>query len=631
MSSNTPSKSDTYEDHESFKGNNNNTETRHIHFAEDPKLFTGAENTESNENQDAATTVVISYTTTVNITPSNASVIVAGTPNTRMIVGSAPNSTMIYGSAPNPTMLANPPTGLRPYDRLNSRSFRSVSTSTPHKSKMRKNSKCYNYVVNPLLENHIHPPFLLGIDRSALFTASLCSEIINNTAPVIKGSCPNNSKSWFTKKQWLALISMVLLYFSAYATMSILAPFFPEESKKKDLSSILDGVIFSVYAFIIVFASPLVGKMIPVTDPCAIYLFGIALVGTSNIAFGMITFIEHKYTFIIVSITLRIIGAVGASCYLTVVYAIVPEVFPDDINTVNGMLETAVGVGMCMGPALGVWLYSLGGFPLPFIVVGGFMLLCIPICWMTFPDDIKSSAEETQEVRGVAAIIFKPGVMLSVCILACTSFCQALLFPTLQPHMSKLGVSIEHVGLIFLLLSAMYSLASPLVGLATDRYKCPEAFMFAGLPIMAIALFFLGHSPILPFISTTELIRQDLIAIILMGLSLAMCVVPTFAAMLQYSCDNGEPVDLATSAMCGGLWSSFYALGEMVGPLYAGFMCEYLSFATVTTMTCLLPLTLMLLLGIFMLLNCNKQCCRPCYAPISYEQFNNGENIIVVT
>ncbi|CAL4156629.1 unnamed protein product [Meganyctiphanes norvegica] len=419
---------------------------------------------------------------------------------------------------------------------------------------------------------------------------------------------------------------MILLYFAAYATMSILAPFFPEESKKKDLSSILDGVIFSIYAFIIVFACPVVGKMIPLTDPCAIYLIGIALVGTSNIAFGMITYIEEKRTFIIVSITLRIIGAVGASCYLTVVYAIVPEVFPNDINTVNGMLETAVGVGMCMGPALGVWLYSIGGFPLPFIVVGGFMLLCIPICWMTFPTDIKQSSEETQEVKGVASIIFKPGVMLSLCILACTSFCQALLFPSLQPHMDKLGVSIEHTGLIFLLLSAMYSLASPLVGLATDRYKCPDAFMFAGLPIMAIALFFLGHSPILPFISVTELIHQDLIAIVLLGLSIAMCVVPTFAAMLHYSCE-GKPVDLATSAICGGLWSSFYALGEMVGPLYAGFLCEYFSFATVTTMTCIVPLTLMFLLGLFMLLECNKQCRK---AHI-YDKLNNVENIIVVT
>ena len=74
----------------------------------------------------------------------------------------------------------------------------------------------------------------------------------------------------------------------------------------------------------------------------------------------------------------------GVVCYLTVVYAIVPEVVPDDINTVNGMLETAVGIGMCMGPALGVWLYSIGGFPLPFIIVGGFMHLCIYICWMTF-------------------------------------------------------------------------------------------------------------------------------------------------------------------------------------------------------------------------------------------------------
>jgi len=40
-----------------------------------------------------------------------------------------------------------------------------------------------------------------------------------------------------------------------------------------------------------------------------------------------------------------------------------------------GFYEISTGLGMIVGPLLGGWLYSIGGFGLPFYVVGGMMLL----------------------------------------------------------------------------------------------------------------------------------------------------------------------------------------------------------------------------------------------------------------
>merc|ERR1739838_560400 len=297
--------------------------------------------------------------------------------------------------------------------------------------------------------------------------------------------------------------------------------------------------------------------------------------GVSNICFGLIQFIYEQSVFLLVSISLRVLEALGASYYLTVIYALVPELFPDDMSTINGMLETAIGVGMCVGPAMGVWLYSTGGFSLPFIVLGSFMLLTIPVCWITFPTDVKPSGDDTP--KGLFSILVKP------------------------------GVSVEHVGLIFLLLSAVYTITSPLVGLATDRYQCPELFMVAGLPIMTVALLFLGNSPILPLITADELVKQDLIAIVLLGLSNAMCIVPTYACMLNHATEAHEVVDLGTSAICGGLWSASYSLGDMLGPLYAGFMGEYTGFAMTTSVLAVVPVILTLVLGIFMCVQCHSR------------------------
>ena len=44
--------------------------------------------------------------------------------------------------------------------------------------------------------------------------------------------------------------------------------------------------------------------------------------------------------------------------------------YPDDVVKIMSWTETTFGLGYSLGPAVGVFIYELGGFKLPFIVVG---------------------------------------------------------------------------------------------------------------------------------------------------------------------------------------------------------------------------------------------------------------------
>ncbi|XP_047492541.1 MFS-type transporter SLC18B1-like [Penaeus chinensis] len=285
------------------------------------------------------------------------------------------------------------------------------------------------------------------------------------------------------------------------------------------------------------------------------------------------------------------------------------------MNTVNGMLETAVGVGMCVGPAVGVWLYSLGGFCLPFYGLGSFILLTVPVNMLTFPKRVEVLPEIRQftdaepapvsRALGLTSILRRPGAVLPLAILSVTAVCLAVLYPTLQPHMYGLGVSVEGVGLVFLLMSAVYAVSSPLVGLATDRYKCPLSFMLAGLLLLALALILIGNSPLLPNVTHDMLYKQDVVAVVVIGLASAMSTVPTFASILYTLGEEGR-VDVTTFSLVGGMWSAAYSLGEMLGPFYAGMMAEYVNFATSTTVTALLPASLAVVQAVYMCM----ECCR---------------------
>lgn len=69
--------------------------------------------------------------------------------------------------------------------------------------------------------------------------------------------------------------------------------------------------------------------------------------------------VEDTLTFTILCFLVRGMEALGASAYSTASYVFVVNAFPDTIGTVLGILETFVGLGMSVGPAIGGLLYSV--------------------------------------------------------------------------------------------------------------------------------------------------------------------------------------------------------------------------------------------------------------------------------
>jgi len=57
----------------------------------------------------------------------------------------------------------------------------------------------------------------------------------------------------FTNHQRLVLASLLLLDLTSYASSSIIAPFFPQLAKRKNISTAKSGLVFSAYSFTVLF------------------------------------------------------------------------------------------------------------------------------------------------------------------------------------------------------------------------------------------------------------------------------------------------------------------------------------------------------------------------------------------
>ena len=66
----------------------------------------------------------------------------------------------------------------------------------------------------------------------------------------------------------------------------------------------------------------------------------------------------------------RALGGIADVAAWGAVLATLLKVFPEKYASILSWTETFFGLGYMLGPALGALLYDLGGFTLPFLVVG---------------------------------------------------------------------------------------------------------------------------------------------------------------------------------------------------------------------------------------------------------------------
>ncbi|RZC41028.1 MFS-type transporter SLC18B1-like [Asbolus verrucosus] len=265
------------------------------------------------------------------------------------------------------------------------------------------------------------------------------------------------------------------------------------------------------------------------------------------------------------SFLIRGLEALGASAYSTASYVIIVNVFPDNAGAVR-----------------------IGGYGLPFYVIGLVIILIAPLNVYLLPSSEKH-AMETKSGSFTKLMKLTP-VVVTCFIIVVIAMTWSFLDPTLEPHLRKFKLSPGNIGLIFLLLSAMYGIFSPAWGWVTDRMNNYWWLMTLGLFCNSASLLLLGPSSILFFLEDSILL--NIIALSTLGISVAMSLMPTYQAILDSALDGGFVDNLGTHSVIAGLWSSVYSLGEVLGPILGGTLLEHYGFSLTSTVFCCLNLTM---------------------------------------
>ncbi|XP_062379053.1 MFS-type transporter SLC18B1 isoform X1 [Sardina pilchardus] len=420
----------------------------------------------------------------------------------------------------------------------------------------------------------------------------------SNDVTLTGGGQPSQRLS---RQQILTMIAMSSINFSSMICYSVLAPFFPNEAKKKGVSQTVIGLIFGWYALCVLVGSLLLGKYIVQIGAKLMIILGIFVSAVCTILFGLLDRAAAGTPFIVLCFVIRSVNAVGFAAAMTASFAILAKVFPNNIATVLGCMEIFTGLGLILGPPIGGWLYQAFGYEIPFIVLGGLLFLMVPFnIWLLPSQDADPSSDSFFRLCTILKIPIICFVVLTL------SSGLGFLDATLSLFaIDKFSMTPGTVGLLMIGLSLPYGAASPIFGLLSDKYPSARKWMMVmGGMTTAVGFCLLGPIPV---IGVSSQLWLTVLMLVVIGFSLCMTAIPTFAEMLICAHENGFEEGLSTLGLVSGLFSAVWSCGMFVGPTLGSYITQKSNFEYASACQGGLAFFAATLLGIYSLYERHKK------------------------
>jgi len=298
-----------------------------------------------------------------------------------------------------------------------------------------------------------------------------------------------------SRRQWATAAVIAFADFCSAVCVSLQAPFYPAEAERKGASASEYGLVFGIFELTVFVTSPVFGRYVTKLVPKSMLTAGLFITGICSIFFGLIDLVEGKDAFIGLSFTIRVVEALGNSAFLTAAFTIVAAEFPNSIATTFACLETFFGLGLIVGPTLGGFLYQVGGYLVPFSVLGFLLISASLMTYFLLPG---CSYPDIPQEGGLLRVLRIPSILLASFSVFCASIAIGFLSATLEPHLRPFNLTPVMMGVMFVIEGGVYAFTAPFWGFVCDRKSQPKWVMLAGAFFIAAGFILIGPAPFIP-------------------------------------------------------------------------------------------------------------------------------------
>lgn len=380
----------------------------------------------------------------------------------------------------------------------------------------------------------------------------------------------------FTIRQWKYLIILCICNATIFAAVALLPPFYPALAQSKGATATQFGFVFGIFRLTMGLISPVYGKYMDKLGVKYMLSSGVFTAAVTCILMGILNMVSGSVLFIGLSFAIQIVAAFGAAALTNVNSALANKEFPKCSASVFACLEIALGMGNMTGPLIGAFLFEVGGYTLPFVVVGGILTLVALAAVILLPaDEYQDTNEEPSTKLTLQEVLRQPSICLYIynLIAGCIGF--GFFLGTLEYHLRTLNLLPLEVGYQFVLNSAVFSLSAWGWGWLCDVKSSSLTVCLAGAVLTLLSFLLIGPAP---FINLQFNLLLIMIANILLGVGNGAQVMATFSGVYQEAVACGFPKNLATYGLIGGIWNSCFSIGCFIGFSVGGILLDVIGF-----------------------------------------------------
>ena len=408
-------------------------------------------------------------------------------------------------------------------------------------------------------------------------------------------------------KKWLLLLVCIFSQLVTAMQYALHAPFYPSEAVSKSMTPSQIGVVFAIYSLIQCAGNILIGQYQCELGIKCLAVLSTFFAGVSCLFFGILAKFDNDSSFLMYSILLRIVQAISFSSVATSVLTILQCVAENHFETVLALNQAVGSLGYTISPVFGGYLYDIGGFYLPFTVIGApLIFLSILVCALLTTDVTPQSRKCTKP--SYKTVLTKKEVWLSLTVNTVGASGYGFLLSILELHLGPMQLSALMVGSMFFNSSVCYSMTSQLCCLLCDRGLPPTFFLLIGDVLVCVCFALLG-----PISESYGDLNFWIIfsAMLINGVGCGSQFIPSLIHMKKHCMGIGQMECYGIRDLVARTWLASINFGSMLGPYVGGNLYQHFGFSY----TCILIIALNALhavaTGLCMLSSCVKAIKRP--------------------
>ena len=360
------------------------------------------------------------------------------------------------------------------------------------------------------------------------------------------------------RKRSAVLAVITTATFTDLVAYSVAVPVLPAYAERFEAGPATIGLLFASFGVTLLVLSVPMGAISDRIGRKGPMIVGLALLAASTIAFA------YAQSLMMLFVARLIQGAADGITWI-VGFAMIADLYgPDERGRAMGLAMAGSNLGVIIGPALGGWLYEIGGIRLPFLAVAALALVDLAAFVVVAP---RTHGTGTP-VPIFRVLSYRP---IAICVLVVIAGGGTIVM--LEPVIplvfeERLGLGPGAIGTLFGIAAVASTSMHPLYGRLSDRW--------GGRPLMLAGL--IGSALMLPMLVLATDAWSAAITMIPLWMMLSMIVTPSLAYMASIAASAG----FESYGVVYGVYNMAWALGLMAAPALGGFLLERIGFGPLT-------------------------------------------------